>query len=68
MTIKLGRVMTYSEGFQSEKSCDCLVTWSQEVTQGRDGVTCCRRYIETLSKQKAHAPHILEDDYIVEDL
>ena len=32
MVIKLGRVMTYSEGFLSAKSHDCLITGSHEVT------------------------------------
>ena len=66
MAIKLGRVMTYSEDFLSAKSHDCLITWSHEVTWG--GVTYCRRYIYTLSRQKAHGGlHIWVDYCIVEE-
>ena len=42
MSIKLGRVMTYSEGFLYAKSHDCLIMWSREVTLG--GVTYYSRY------------------------
>ena len=31
------------------------------------GVTYSRRYVYTLSTQKAHGSHIWEDDYIAED-
>ena len=60
MVIKLGRVMTYSE-FPIDKSHECLITWSCEVTRG--GVT---RYAYTYCTQKPYDPHIWDDDYIVQ--
>ena len=51
MAIKLGRVVTYSEGFLSAKPHDCLITWSHGVTWGR--VTYCR-VISTLYLHRRH--------------
>ena len=58
MAVKLGRVMTYSEGFLSAKSHDCLCTWSHEITSG--SVIYCRGYMYALSTQTAHGFHIWE--------
>ena len=53
--IKLGRVITYTEGLLSPKSHDCLITWLHEVIWG--GGTYYRHYIYTLSTQKARGPY-----------